>query len=526
MTFLDLFAGIGGFRRGLERSGHACVGHVEIDRYANRSYMAMYGLEACPFETGSPDANSCRMCRQEVREHCDGTGCKEGCKGEWYAKDIKRLTAGEVPRAEIWAFGFPCTDISISGRMAGLHGERSGLFFAVTCLLKGTAPEDKPRYLIIENVKNLVSSERGGDFTTVLSELWEAGYDCEWCVVNSKDHGVPQHRERVYIVGYLGGRRGREVFPLGGANPAPVKRLLDGSQGKRVYDPAGTSVTLTANGGGFAGRTGLYAVPADGREGIAGEPGQDGACTESGTREQDNRQERDGIPAKMPPCASFIDLSREPELTEHSRSVMAKQYAGIANHKGETSGIFICKGHPECVQAVIAPDRMEKRQNGRRFKEPGEPSFTLTCQDRHGILLCCMEEGLAIREAKKDGYTKAVHGDGINLAYPNSNFRRGRVGRQCAQTLLTSGSMGVLLCCRIRRLTPRECWRLQAFDDFLFDRARAAGISDAQLYKQAGNAVTVNVVYEIGLKLAESGMADGIWEMAVRGRKEEDGLER
>lgn len=100
------------------------------------------------------------------------------------------------------------------------------------------------------------------------------------------------------------------------------------------------------------------------------------------------------------------------------------------------------------------------------------------------------------------------------------------MGRQCAQTLLTSGSMGVLLCCRIRRLTPRECWRLQAFDDFLFDRARAAGISDAQLYKQAGNAVTVNVVYEIGLKLAESGMADGIWEMAVRGRKEEDGLER
>ena len=145
MTFLDLFAGIGGFRRGLERSGHVCVGHVEIDRYANRSYMAMYGLEYCPYGTDSPDANSCRMCRQEVGERCDGTGCKERCKGEWCAKDIKQLTAGEVPRAEIWTFGFPCTDISISGRMAGLHGERSGLFFTVTGLLKGTAPEDKPR---------------------------------------------------------------------------------------------------------------------------------------------------------------------------------------------------------------------------------------------------------------------------------------------------------------------------------------------------------------------------------------------
>lgn len=490
MTFLDLFAGIGGFRRGLERSGHVCVGHVEIDKYANKSYMAMYGLEPCPYGTGGPDANSCRMCRQEVREDCDGTGCGEKCKGEWYAKDIKQLTAGEVPKAEIWTFGFPCTDISISGRMAGLHGERSGLFFAVTGLLKSTAPENKPRYLIIENVKNLVSNEGGGDFTTVLFELWEAGYDCEWCVVNSKDHGVPQHRERVYLVGYPGGRCGRKIFPLSGANQAPVKRLLDGRQGKRVYDTAGTSITLTANGGGFAGRTGLYAVPVDGGESIAGEQMADHA--------------------KMPPCASFIDLSREPKLTELSRSVMAKQYAGITNHKGETSGIFICKGHPECVRAVITPDRMEKRQNGRRFKEPGEPSFTLTCQDRHGILLCCMEEGLAIREAKKDGYTKAVHGDGISLSFPNSTTSRGRVGKQCAQTLMTGGNMGVLLCCRIRRLTPRECWRLQAFDDFLFDRAEAAGISDAQLYKQAGNAVTVNVVYKIGLKLAESGVADEV----------------
>ena len=158
-----------------------------------------------------------------------------------------------------------------------------------------------------------------------------------------------------------------------------------------------------------------------------------------------------------------IDLSREPKLTGLSRCVMAKQYAGISNHKGETSGIFICKGHPECVQAVITPGRMEKRQNGRRIKGPGEPGFTLTCQDRHGILLCCMGEG-----------------------------------------------SGVPFCRRIRRLTPRECWRLQAFDDFLFDRAKAAGVSDAQLYRQAGNAVTVNVVYAIGLKMAEGGVEDEV----------------
>lgn len=465
MKFLDLFAGIGGFRRGLERSGHTCIGHVEIDKYANKSYMAMYGLEACPYGVDS-GPNSCKMCSPEVREDCDG----KTCNGEWYAKDIKQIRAGEIPKAEIWTFGFPCTDISISGRMAGLHGERSGLFFTVVGLLKGTAPQDKPRYLIVENVKHLVSSERGTAFTTVLFELWEAGYDCEWCVVNSKDFYVPQHRERVYLVGHLRDRCAGKVFPLGGTNHAPVKRLIDGKQGKRVYDPSGTSITLTANGVGFAGRTGLYAV------------------------EQ-----------QIPPCATFIDLSKKPQFTESARCLRARQYSGIGNFKGETSGVFICEGHPDCVRAVITPGRLNKRQNGRRFKESGEPCFTLTCQNQHGVLICCYDEGLPIREAKAEGYTTAHHGDGINLAYPNSRVSRGRVGKQCSQTLLTGGSMGVMLCCRIRRLTPRECWRLQAFEDFLFDRARAAGISDAQLYKQAGNAVTVNVVYEIGLQLAEIG---------------------
>lgn len=220
MTFLDLFAGVGGFRRGLERSGHTCVGHVEIDMYANRSYMAMYGLLPCKGKTKG-DGNILWLCHREEDE------CGNQPR-EWFAKDIKQLTAGEIPTAEIWAFGFPCTDISVSGRMAGLHGTRSGLFFEVARLLKGTDAENKPQYLLIENVKHLLSSNGGRDFTTVLTELWEAGYDCEWYVVNSRDFGVPQHRERVYLVGYLGGRRGRNLFPVSGTDPAPVKRNTGG----------------------------------------------------------------------------------------------------------------------------------------------------------------------------------------------------------------------------------------------------------------------------------------------------------
>lgn len=506
MTFIDLFSGIGGFRRGLERSGHRCVGHVEIDKYANKSYCAMYGLAPCKF-TADTDVNSYMVCDTEVSKHCDG----KNCNGEWYAKDIKSIGAGEIPKAEIWTFGFPCTDISIAGRMAGLHGERSGLFFTVIGLLESQSPENKPRWLIVENVKHLVSSERGGAFTKLLSELWEAGYACEWAIVNSKDFGVPQHRERVYIVGCLRGQCAGEIFPVGGANSTPIKQILGKTQGNRLYDPSGVSVTLTANGGGFAGRTGMYTVSVNRKDGLKHSLDTAHTLTASDARGINRNQDQNAVITPKPPCACFIDLSEQPRITEFARCVKARQYAGITHHKGETSGVFLCHGSPDCVRAVLTPGRAEKRQNGRRFKEPGEPGFTLTAQDVHGIMLCCCkgwQEGLPIREAKKDGYTMAYHGDGVNLSFPGSDSRRGRIGKQISQTITTSSQMGVLLCCRIRRLTPKETWRLQAFEDELFDRARAAGISDAQLYKQAGNAVTVNVVCEIGrkLKALEGGM--------------------
>ena len=493
MEFLDLFSGIGGFRRGLERSGHKCAGHVEIDRYANISYMAMYGLSHCRYEKCG-ESNCCRICSKEVSEHCDG----KQCKGEWFAKDIKQLTAGEIPRAEIWTFGFPCTDISLSGKRAGLAGERSGLFFTVAGLLKSTPAEDRPRILIVENVKHLLSSKGGGDFTAVLLNLWEAGYDLEWQCVNSKDFGVPQHRERVYLVGYFGGIRGRKVFPISGTNTAVVKEIIGGNQGSRVYDSGGLSVTLTAQGGGAGGKTGLYLCGTK-------KPEEWMECLKENGREECGALN----------YAGFLTQKKEPDMTGISRCLVSHYNAGVTRF-GESSGVMYCKAcDGKCVQAMAAltPDRENKRQNGRRFKKDGEPGFTLTAADRHGVVLlqCPYYNGMPIREGTKQGYVMARHGDGINLSYLNSTYKRGRVGKQCSQTLLTEGGMGVLVYCRIRRLTPRECFRLQAFEDFLFDRARAAGISDAQLYKQAGNSVTVNIVYEIGKRLAE--MEDNILEI-------------
>ena len=211
----------------------------------------------------------------------------------------------------------------------------------------------------------------------------------------------------------------------------------------------------------------------------------------------------------------------------------------------------------------MTPDRLEKRQNGRRFKENQEPMFTLNTQDRHGIVvvgdlptsfketgrvygsdglsptLTTMQGGdkipkilipepihfLKIREATKKGYAQAEIGDSINLERPSSQYRRGRVGKGIANTLTTSGQMGVVVASyegedkqvyhvagvlvdgqfyrlRIRRITPKECFRLQGFPDWAFEAARKVS-SNSQLYKQAGNSVTVPVIAAIAKKLKE-----------------------
>lgn len=141
----------------------------------------------------------------------------------------------------------------------------------------------------------------------------------------------------------------------------------------------------------------------------------------------------------------------------------------------------------DAVIPVLTPDRVNKRQNGRRFKEDGEPMFTLTSQDRHGI---------AVREATKQGYAVAEQGDSVNVSYPTSKTRRGRVGKQVAQTLQAGEvNQGVVMNdVRIRKLTPLECWRLQGFTDEQFYKAKDSGVSNSQLYKQAGNSVSVPVV--------------------------------
>ena len=492
MKFIDFFAGIGGFRRGMELAGHECVGFCEFDKFAVASYTSMHLITDTQRETlaGMP----IKQRQKEILKD-------EYRNGEWYANDIRSVRADEIPRADCWCFGFPCQDISIAGKQEGFNGHRSSLFFAVTRLIRDLEEEDRPKYLFIENVKNLLSINRGGDFLKLLIELDEIGYDAEWQLLNSKDFGVPQNRERVFVIGHLRGRSTGKVFPVDGTSTENSISIIGHRDGYRrntqVFDENGITEALsTCQGGGREHHVGL-------------------------------------------PC--FVDMNKGAGIknTDNARALQARYYKGINNYSGEISGVAI---------PVLTPDRAEKRQNGRRFKDDGEPMFTLTSQDKHGVGIEVLGGvytnpspkynrgildgasrtlkadshpagvALKIREATKKGYSEAYAGDSINFAVPNSKTRRGRVGRGVAQTLDTSCNQGIFVqvseeltvyaiwyekyqCyIAIRKLTPKECFRLQGWTDDYFERAAFVN-SDSQLYKQAGNGVTVNVIQAIAEKM-------------------------
>ncbi|MDR4022744.1 MAG: DNA (cytosine-5-)-methyltransferase, partial [Eubacteriales bacterium] len=238
MEFIDLFAGVGGFRRGMELAGHKCIGFCEYDKFAVGSYTAMHLMTDAERENIKSLPMNKRL--SEV--------LKEGYRhNEWYSNDIRRLRADDIPRADVWCFGFPCQDISVAGKQKGLAGNRSGLFHTVIKLIEDTEEENRPSMLFIENVKNLLSINRGYDFLTVLVELDKIGYDAEWQVINSADY-VPQNRERVFIIGHLRGRSGRKVFPIEAADRKNSVSIIGHRDGYRrnsqTYSPDGITEAL------------------------------------------------------------------------------------------------------------------------------------------------------------------------------------------------------------------------------------------------------------------------------------------
>ena len=207
MKFIDFFSGIGGIRHGLELAGHRCIGFCEYDKYAVASYTSMYlitddqreFLKTLPLRSRQKE-----ILKEEYRN------------GEWYANDIRQVHGGNLPRADCWCFGAPCQSFSMAGRRAGLEGE-SGLVQEIFRLLDELSEEDRPEWLIYENVKGMLSSSKGWDYAAILSEMEREGYDIEWQNINSAQF-VPQNRERTYTIGHNRRYGSRKILPIEGTD--------------------------------------------------------------------------------------------------------------------------------------------------------------------------------------------------------------------------------------------------------------------------------------------------------------------
>ena len=180
LTFVDLFAGVGMARMGMEQAGFKCVYTCEFDKHKRKEYKLIHG------------------------------NIPEGC-------DIRDVRAADIPRADVWFFGAPCQDFSIAGLRKGLGGDRSSLISEVFRLIEEKG-KDKPEWLVYENVKGMLSSNDGWDFLSILLGMEELGYDIEWQTLNTKNFGLPQNRERVYTIGHLRKYGSKQILPITSTN--------------------------------------------------------------------------------------------------------------------------------------------------------------------------------------------------------------------------------------------------------------------------------------------------------------------
>lgn len=464
LKLLSLFTGIGAFEKALEKLNidYELVGFSEIDKFAIKSYCAIHNV---------PEYKN--------------------------LGDITKIDIANIPEFDIMTWGFPCQDISIAGRMEGIkEGTRSGLFYEGYKILKAKMP----KYSIIENVKNLTSQRFKEQFNSILKDIEQLGYTNYWKVLNAKDFGVPQNRERVFIVSIRNDIKNEFEFPLPVELKIKLKDILEDSVDEKFY--------LSENGLGRLIK-------------------------------KNNKLLKD---FKNPNISSCLIAGY------HKMSGNQNQYIAESNKVQKIAGMYDTEN--------------KKRQAGSVYN-PNGISPTLTTMNNGGN----KQPYILVREATKKGYTEAMEGDSINVSYPNSTTKRGRVGKEVSQTILTSPNMATVIespkpiclnnSCKqpsvqdriydeegiatavtasqfrpnvaerimfnpynkkkitdiaptqtancgvatssaavlisedgehfmkIRKLTPLECWRLMSFDDEDFYIAKSIGISDTQLYKQA-----------------------------------------
>ena len=383
LKVISLFSGIGAFEKALTNTNteYELVNFCEIDKYAVQAYIAIHEVD--------PSKN---------------------------LRDITKVFTPLLLPFDLLTWGFPCQDISVAGKQAGMgEGTRSGLYkFGLDFIRQG-----RPRYSIIENVKALVQKKFKGEFDKILLDLETLGYNNYWKVLNAVDYGIPQNRERVFIVSI---RKDVDdgLFSFPSARPLNIC----------LADLLETDVDAK------------YTISPDKTEKL---------------------------------LAQLKDVDKYMEI---ANTITQNYWKGPTHDE-------ITKCRRQLVIPVLTPDRVEKRQNDRRFKEDGDPAFTLIEQDRHGILT-------VVGSTEANGYESA---------------KRVYDPAFCSASLVThtGGGHDVKIYAQgiIRRLTPRECFRLMGFTDYDFYKCKA--LSDTQLYRMAGNSIVVNVLEAILKNLSPRG---------------------
>ena len=407
LTFIDLFAGIGGIRLGMEQAGHKCLGFCECDKYAIASYTSMH----CITEKQRQFLSTLSM-RQRQKEIL-----KEKYRnGEWFADNITMVRGEDIPNCDVWVGGFPCQEISIAGNQKGFDGNKSSLFFEIIRLLK-EKQKNKPKWIILENVRNILSIKRGGVFARVLIELDSCGYDVTWKLLNSTEY-VPQNRERVYFVAGLRGsgaditkifsnqRTNRQnnfqVIQIGQRNRNTRQNLNQ----YRVYSPNGIAPTLNKMEGG-------------GREPMIG--------------------------------IKVIGNTRK-----------KKEYG-------------------EDKERVLSADGISPTLNSSDYKEPLKVAIPIPVS-------------ISNQKNKYEFYLN----NNINIEdniHPDIYVQ---ITEDCIGYAVWYEKEKCYII--VRKITPKESFRLQGFSDEMFDKAQFVN-SDSQLYKQIGNSVTIPIIKSIATNI-------------------------
>lgn len=504
---LELFAGIGACSKALTNLGieHEIVDAVEIDKYAVKSFNAIHGTNFEP---------------QDITK---------------WDKDIE---------CDLIMHGSPCQDFSVAGKNAGGDkdsGTRSSLMYETLRIVEKL----RPKYVIWENVKNLLSKKHRHNFDAYLDAMADLGYVSYYQVLNAKDYGIPQNRERVFTVSIL---KDKIVYDDYNSNiradqdtigtlttncgaqaphngwkiieekinfkfPAPVplekklKDVLEDSVDEKYYLPDeqvskikfckpsdGISKTIRAGGRGSVDRHSWDIVASDSLAKAV-----DCMGVVIGDNEKPITETPSIIQKQGDRGTNNFSVNSESAYTIPANPMSDRGQQVVEYDSNSVSPTITATTHKQPTQVAIkAGGRMLDAKTTRGSDVASTIRASIHKQGSRNLLENIKSgrgyEGVAIKTANSKGYDLATDGDGIGLGYPNSTTRRGRVGHGVSKTIPTSDSQGALDGFRIRKLTPLECWRLMGFSDDDFKKAQGAGISNSQLYKQAGNSIVVNVL--------------------------------